>query len=226
MPEWLSKPFQTTVDLTPLVIAERLVAAVVFGLLVGLLYRFTFGRKKADASPFTVTLVLLAVLVAMTTLVIGDNAARAFSLVGTLAIVRFRTVVDDTRDTAFVIFAVAVGMGAGAGSVIVVLIGLPLIAIVVITAAAAVSMTNGFGPDRTLNVKAAPDTDVNLLLAPLFASSGIRHQVAGVEMNPKGGDTIEVSYHVRFRDTHSMVPFVVAVKKLPGIQSVEVKGKA
>ena len=51
----------------------------------------------------------------MVTQVIGDNVARAFSLVGALSIVRFRTVVRDTQDTAYVIFAVAVGMAVGAG---------------------------------------------------------------------------------------------------------------
>ena len=50
----------------------------------------------------------------MVTQVIGDNVARAFSLVGALSIVRFRTVVRDTQDTAFVIFAVVVGMAVGA----------------------------------------------------------------------------------------------------------------
>src|SRR2546430_8185921 len=48
------------------------------------------------------------------TQVIGDNVARAFSLVGALSIVRFRTVVRDTQDTAFVIFSVVVGMAIGA----------------------------------------------------------------------------------------------------------------
>src|SRR5207248_6540957 len=62
------------------------------------------------------------------TMVIGNNSARAFSLVGVLAIVRFRTVVEDTRDTAFVIFAVAVGMAVGAGFLKVALVGLPFAA--------------------------------------------------------------------------------------------------
>ena len=59
---------------------------------------------------------LLSILIAMVTQVIGDNIARAFSLVGALSIVRFRTVVRDTQDTAFVIFAVAVGMAMGANN--------------------------------------------------------------------------------------------------------------
>ena len=39
-------------------------------------------------------------------LMIGVSVAKAFTLVGALSIVRVRTVVDDTRDTAFVIYAV------------------------------------------------------------------------------------------------------------------------
>ena len=53
------------------------------------------------------------VLIALVTQVIGSSVARAFSLVGALAIVRFRTLVEDMRDTTFVIAAVAVGMEVG-----------------------------------------------------------------------------------------------------------------
>ena len=70
---------------------------------------------------------LLAVLIAMVTQVIGDSVARAFSLVGALSIVRFRTVVRDTQDTAFVIFAVVVGMAVGARDPWVALIGLAIV---------------------------------------------------------------------------------------------------
>ena len=70
---------------------------------------------------------LLSILIAMVTQVIGDNVARAFSLVGALSIVRFRTVVRDTVDTAFVIFAVAVGMAVGANHPSVALSGIAIV---------------------------------------------------------------------------------------------------
>src|SRR5688500_6738220 len=99
----------------PLVVLVRLLAALLLGGVAALVYRFT--RSKAEVAPsFTATLVLLSILIAMVTQVIGDNVARAFSLVGALSIVRFRTVVRDTQDTAFVIFAVGVGMAVGARS--------------------------------------------------------------------------------------------------------------
>ena len=72
---------------------------------------------------------LLSCLIAMATQIIGDNVARAFSLVGALSVVRFRTVVKDTQDTAFVIFAVVVGMAAGADNLAVGLVGLIVVGV-------------------------------------------------------------------------------------------------
>jgi uncharacterized membrane protein YhiD involved in acid resistance len=49
-------------------------------------------------------------------MVIGSNLARAFALVGALTIVRFRTVVKDTRDTAFIFFSLTEGIASGTGN--------------------------------------------------------------------------------------------------------------
>ena len=98
---------------TALGVLLRLLAACGLGYVVAVIYRKTRPAPAVLAS-FPGTLVLLSVLIAMVTQVIGDNVARAFSLVGALSIVRFRTVVRDTQDTAYVIFAVAVGMAVGA----------------------------------------------------------------------------------------------------------------
>src|SRR5262245_50576475 len=160
-------------------VIQRLGIALVLGLVVAVLFRLTFGRRKSDAGPMTTTLILLAILIAMMMMVIADNAARAFSLAGTLAIVRFRTVVDDSRDTAFVIFSVVVGMGAGIGSYEVILLGLPVMLLVVGTAAVLVQ-TNGTPVDRTLHVKLVPDKDP-AVVQPALAVYAIKAVLAGVE---------------------------------------------
>src|SRR3954463_9321802 len=104
----------------------RLLLAAVYGGCVAGVFRISYGHRKSDVSVMTTTLVLLSILVAMVSMVIGESVARAFSLVGALSIVRFRTVVEDTRDTAFVIFSVIVGMAAGAGLLLIPLIGIPV----------------------------------------------------------------------------------------------------
>src|SRR2546426_2743328 len=128
MPDFLKAPFVNGPNVAPLDVLIRLLAALVLGGLVSWIYRRTRKRTEVTAS-FPVTLVLLSVLIAMVTQVIGDNVARAFSLVGALSIVRFRTVVRDTQDTAYVIFAVVVGMAVGAQDLAVAAIGLAVVAI-------------------------------------------------------------------------------------------------
>src|SRR5215510_9600548 len=128
MPEFLTSAFTNGPQIAPRDVLVRLLVALVLGALVAGIYRRT--RKSAEiSSSFPVTLVLLAVLIAMVTQVIGDNVARAFSLVGALSIVRFRTVVRDTQDTAYVIFAVIIGMAVGAKSLWVAFIGICVVGV-------------------------------------------------------------------------------------------------
>ena len=127
LPEFLRQvPSETTIPVS--VVTVRLVVAFVLGCMVAGIHRLTVGERPVDEQrPLAATLVLLAVLIGLVTLVIGDNLARAFSLVGALAIVRFRTVVNDTRDTAFVMFAVITGMASGTGHLIAPIICAPII---------------------------------------------------------------------------------------------------
>src|SRR5215211_3980727 len=108
-------------------IAIRLACAAALGLAVAVVYFLTQRKKRAESASFVSTLVLLTILLAMVSMVIGSDIARAFSLVGALSIVRFRTVVEDTRDTAFVIFAVVTGMAVGLGYYVESLLALPLV---------------------------------------------------------------------------------------------------
>lgn len=70
------------------------------------------------------TFVLMCVLIAMATQIIGSNVARAFSLVGALSIVRFRTAITSSQDVAFVLGSVVLGMAIGAGQYVIAVLGL------------------------------------------------------------------------------------------------------
>lgn len=112
--EWFTT---TSNDLgySPLSIVINLVLALLSGLLIGVIYRRTHKGLSYSQS-FVVTLVLMCVTVSAVMMVIGSNLARAFALVGALTIVRFRTVVKDTKDTAFIFFALTEGIASGTGN--------------------------------------------------------------------------------------------------------------
>ncbi|MDX2451510.1 DUF4956 domain-containing protein, partial [Desulfosarcina sp.] len=82
------------------------------GFLLAVIYRYTHKGLSYSQS-FTQTIFFVSIIVAIVMMVIGSSLARAFALVGALSIIRFRTVVKDTRDIAFIFLALAVGMAAG-----------------------------------------------------------------------------------------------------------------
>lgn len=61
------------------------------------------------------TLIFLAVAITGAMMIIGNNLARAFGLVGAVSIIRFRSAVKSARDMAFVLFVIVMGMACGLG---------------------------------------------------------------------------------------------------------------
>lgn len=89
--------------------------AIVLGLFISYVYKSTHKGVSYSQS-FMLTIVFVTIIVSMVMMVIGNNIARAFALVGALSIIRFRTVVKDTKDTAYIFLALASGMAAGTSS--------------------------------------------------------------------------------------------------------------
>ncbi len=97
---------------TPRDMVVNMLLAIVLGFVIATVYRYTHKGLSYSQS-FTQTILFVSVIVAIVMMVIGGSLARAFALVGALSIIRFRTVVKDTKDTAFIFMALAVGMAAG-----------------------------------------------------------------------------------------------------------------
>ena len=97
---------------TPWIILISLLIAGILSWLVAHLYMKTHQQQTYSQS-FVQTLMLLSVTVAAVMAIIGNNLARAFGLVGAVAIIRFRTRVKDPRDMAFLFLTIAIGMACG-----------------------------------------------------------------------------------------------------------------
>jgi uncharacterized membrane protein YhiD involved in acid resistance len=86
--------------------------AYVLSQLFAWVYMFTH-RGLSYSQSFVQSLVLLAVVVCLVMLAVGNNIIIAFGLFGALAIIRFRNILKDTRDTAFLFMMIAIGMATG-----------------------------------------------------------------------------------------------------------------
>ena len=116
----------------PVEIVLNIALATVLGVIIASVYRYTHKGLSYSQS-FTQTILFVTVIVAIVIMVIEGSLARAFALVGALSIIRFRTVVKDTKDTAFIFAGLALGMAAGTSNYI--LAGLGTAAIVIIALA-------------------------------------------------------------------------------------------
>ena len=104
--------------------------AIAFGLVVSILH--LLAHRDRPIYSLWRTLLLIAPLIAMSTMAVGSNLAAAFTLFGTLAIVRFRTPIKDPLDAAFVIFSVVIGLALGNGSLNVATVGTGMIAALIL----------------------------------------------------------------------------------------------
>ncbi len=114
--------FDQVGNLTLDTICAHLLVALVLGALIYLSYYISHSGT-IYSKKFNVSLVMLTVLTAMVMTVIGNNLALSLGMVGALSIVRFRTAIKDSRDTAYIFWTIIVGICCGAGDYIVAGIG-------------------------------------------------------------------------------------------------------
>lgn len=95
-------------------VLEVVISASIIGFVISLVYMLTH-KKEGYSQAFCVSLILLAPIVGMVILVIGNNVATAFSLAGAFALVRFRSAPGDPKDIAFVFMSVTMGLTCGLG---------------------------------------------------------------------------------------------------------------
>lgn len=220
MPEWLSGAAAAD---SPLRIEHqliRLLVALVMGICVAVVFRMSHGKQHNRVETLTTTLILLSVLIAMVSMVIGSSVALAFSLVGALSIVRFRTVVEDTRDTAFVIFAVVVGMAAGSGQLLVPLIGLPIIGATAIVLSRL--QVQECSQPFVLTVRIGLGRSAEQLMSP-FLSRYCHSSSLTSASTTKQGAAVELTWAVTLKSPDSLATMVTELNQVEGIQNVDLK---
>jgi hypothetical protein len=99
----------------PLIELGKLVAAAAIGLLVTAVHR-RYRREKPLSQSLEQAQVLLCVAGAMIMIIVGDQIARAFGILGIAGIVRFRTPVDDPKDMTIIFLLMGLGMASGIGA--------------------------------------------------------------------------------------------------------------
>ena len=160
-------------------------------------YRWTFQSLSYSRS-FIHTMVISSMIVSMVIMAIGDSFARGLGILGSLAIVRFRTPVRDTRDMVFLFACMGLGIACGAAA-----FGVAIISTLVISSAMMLLHWSPFASRRAheallryvLPVHSASDEKIKETLRTTCSTFSL------IAMREVGqGDMIEYCYQIRLLD--------------------------
>lgn len=131
MKETLLELLQQTNALSINDIIMHLVVATIIGFCIYISYKISH-MGTVYSKKFNVSLVMLTILTATVMTVIGNNVALSLGMVGALSIVRFRTAIKDSRDTAYIFWTIIVGICCGVGDYFVAGIGTAIVFVVML----------------------------------------------------------------------------------------------
>ncbi len=86
--------------------------AFVLSAIIAVTHRLTFTGEYYPKNFFQ-SLILGSIVTAMVMMAIGDSLARGLGVFGAMAIIRFRTRIDDPRDVLFLFAALSTGLAVG-----------------------------------------------------------------------------------------------------------------
>jgi uncharacterized membrane protein YhiD involved in acid resistance len=207
-------------DLFPLGIGEILVnfvTALICGVIISWLYRKTY--KGPGYSPsFVSSMILLTLITTMVIMIIGNNLARAFGLVGAMSIIRFRTAVKDTIDIVFIFFALGAGLAAGSSALAIAYIGTVLIGGIILVLA----RFPMFGAQRReylLQFSWLSNGDDQPPYLAVIKRYCRRHRMVNISA-PGDAERIDLSYYVQLREPEHNQRFLRELQSIPGITQV------
>ena len=202
----------------PSEILINLVLSFILGVLISLIYKKTHKGLSYSQS-FMVTNIFVAVIVCMVIMIIGNSLARAFALVGALSIIRFRTVVKDTKDTAYIFWSLAAGMAAGTGSYFIAIAGS-----IIISGIALILFYTNFGSiiksefivQFRIN---SNDSNITSQYNKLISDFTKSHTLLSSESSGDG-QTIKVSFDVVMKEEMKQNELISKISKIDGVSEV------
>lgn len=204
------------VSLTLIVV--NLVATFIMTLIIGWVYKQTH-RGLSYSQSFVFTLVMLAMITAIVMMVIGNNLVNALGILGAVALIRFRTPVKDTKDTAYLFLALAVGMAMGTRNYAIGTVGPALILLGLWGLE-----RFRFGSIRTheyvLSFVLRQDAPgATSAYEPVFRA--YLKQSLLLNINSVNGTASELTYHVRLLSGKAQADFVKDLSQVAGVERVQ-----
>jgi uncharacterized membrane protein YhiD involved in acid resistance len=194
--------------------------ALLLAFVLGQAIAWVYARSHSGLSysrSFTQSLVMMTIVVSLVMFVIGDSLVTAFGLFGALALIRFRNVLKDTRDTVFIFIALVVGMAVGSQRFVTAIAGtIGLLAVVMYLTATSFGSMGRYDGYLTCRVaRGAGRSDLARLLRRFCRTvKPISTRQSAEE------EDAEMVYQVGLRDRERGDELLSEIKKVDGVRHV------
>lgn len=213
----LALAFGTPLNLGAAEIFQGLFLALIMGVVIALTYRASVPGRSLNPS-LQASLVLLVIIGAMVMMVIGNNLARAFTLVGALAIIRFRTRLASPWDITFVFFSLATSIACGVFAFRVAIIGV-LVACLTVLALQATILRRHRNPSMLLRCDLAAYEAREDAIAPVLEQY-LKSRWLEEARSMRFGETLSYRYRVELKDPQQLSDLLQALSDVEGVERV------
>lgn len=213
----MESPMQRGAEVTLETLILSLVLAFVLGQIVAWVYWWTHSGLSYSRA-FAQSLILLTMIVSLVMLVISNSLITALGLLGALAIVRFRNVLKDTRDTAFIFSCLVLGMAVGSQRFATAIVGAIAILVVALyldlTAFGSRGRFDGYLRCR-LPIESPQDREFLLVLRRFC------HHFKRISFRQMAeSEQADCTFQVRLRNKDRSNDLVLELQRLQGVQNV------
>jgi uncharacterized membrane protein YhiD involved in acid resistance len=207
--------FATTLSIEEMVVS--LTVAMLCGIVIAQLYRITFAGSSYSVS-YVRSLVAFVLITSIVIMVIGNNLARAFGLVGSMSIIRFRMAIKDTRDIVFIFFSLAIGMATGTGQHMMAVMGTFFLSIVIYTLAG-LNFGSYYRREFLLQFQYSYDDNESAPYIKLFKSYCSKSKLINIHTVGET-DTLEMSYYLTMKKPENGGKLVHTLRGIDGVTNV------
>lgn len=201
----------TQTEISGAVVLFNILFAFAMSMVIVWLWKRTHKGLSYSQS-FAFTIVILGPLAATVMMIVQNNLIGAFALLGAFSLIRFRTIIKETRDVAFLFFSLTAGVAAGTNNY-----AIALIATFVISGIVLWLYSRNFGSgEKTGFVLTLETSDI---FRPETLDETLQQYTRHAELlhAKRSPEESEYAYSLHFKNASLTHAFMADLRMVPGI---------
>src|SRR3989344_2567052 len=221
MSDLFNLPQYSITEISAAIIIANILLTFILSLIIGWVYQRTH-KGISYSSSFLTSLVLMALLSSVAMMILSNNLVRALGVLGIFALIRFRTILKDTKDVAYLFFGLAMGMAVGTNNYAIAAISTPVVSFIMLILD---KYNFGSAQKNSFLLTLITDRVFDLNACQVLIEKHTRsRQFLQAKTQPDGEQ--EYYFSLLFKEDSDFGEFIRQMKAIPGVKMVElISGK-